>query len=313
MNNSKICPITYEPITSDERYSHKGLRKISRSISHLEVFPYSAEQQRKEALQRADKISIQGIQPKLSVKFDAKIGTFKICDLGGKYIIKPQSPLYEELPENEDLSMRLARCLDIEVPFHGLLYCADKSFSYFIKRFDRIGKGKKLALEDFAQLSHLKRDSKYDFSMEKIINVIDRYCTFPVIEKKKLFALTIFNFLIGNEDMHLKNLSLITNDNKIMLSPCYDLINTTLALQKAKEEIALSLNGKKRNLNYKDLVQYYGHERLKLSDIVIEKVLAKIKTSIPEWKRLIGISFLSNENKTQYLELLGKRAKVLNL
>ena len=313
MNNSKICPITYEPITSDEWYSHKGLKKISRSISHLEVFPYSAEQQRKEALQRADKISIQGIQPKLSAKFDAKIGTFKICDLGGTYIIKPQSPLYEELPENEDLSMRLARCLDIEVPFHGLLYCADKSFSYFIKRFDRIGKGKKLALEDFAQLSHLKRDSKYDFSMEKIINVIDRYCTFPVIEKKKLFALTIFNFLIGNEDMHLKNLSLIANDNKIMLSPCYDLINTTLALQKAKEEIALSLNGKKRNLNYKDLVQYYGHERLKLSDIVIEKVLAKIKTSIPEWKRLIGISFLSNENKTQYLELLGKRAKVLNL
>jgi serine/threonine-protein kinase HipA len=123
----------------------------------------------------------------------------------------------------------MATLIGLEVPVHGLVYSKDSSMTYFIKRFDRLGKTKKLAVEDFAQLSGGDRHTKYNISMEKVIAITNELCTFPKIELLKLFKLTLFNFLIGNEDMHLKNFSLITRGNNITLSPSYDLLNSTIA------------------------------------------------------------------------------------
>lgn len=128
---------------------------------------------------------------------------------------------------------------------NGLVYSKVNSLTYFIKRFDRIGHNKKLALEDFAQLSGEDRHTKYKSSMENVIAIIEQFCTFPKIEFVKLFKLTLFNFLVGNKDMHLKNFSLITKDRKISISPAYDLLNSTIAQKNTKEEIALPLKGKK--------------------------------------------------------------------
>lgn len=153
----------------------------------------------------------------------------KLSIQNGRYILKPQSEYYEEIPENEALSMTLASMIGIQIPVHGLVYSKDGSMTYFVKRFDRKGHNQKVSLEDFAQLSGGTRETKYSSSMEKVAKIIELYCTFPKIELAKLFKLTLFNFLIGNEDMHLKNFSLITTNRKIMLSPAYDLINTTIA------------------------------------------------------------------------------------
>src|SRR5690606_24644597 len=131
-------------------------------------------------------------------------------------ILKPQSQ-YEFAPENEDLSMRLMSAVGVNVPFHCLLYASDKSLVYCIKRFDRLARNKKTAVEDFAQLSGSNRDTKYNFSMEKLVSLIEKYTTFPAIEKADLFLRTLVNFLIGNEDMHLKNFSIITHDHKVTL------------------------------------------------------------------------------------------------
>jgi len=307
-----VCPITYEPC-GDNKYSTKGLKLLSSTLEDLNDLPFTQEEQLKEAASRAVKMSIQGVQPKLSARLKVKEKMFEVVDRYGDYILKPQSNFYPEVPENEDLSMRLAHIAGIEIPLHGLVYSIDGRFTYFIKRFDRYGKKKKRSLEDFAQLAGKSRETKYDFSMEKIVAILDEYCTFPVIERIKLFRLTIFNFLIGNEDMHLKNYSLITRNNKVELSPGYDLLNTTIALPNPQEEIALPLAGKKRNLNSNVLISYWGKERLGLNDKVINQVVSTFTKMWDEWERLINISFLSQKMKGNYLELLNSRRERLKL
>jgi len=93
---------------------------------------------------------------------------FEIVDTGGRYIFKPQTKSYREVPENEDVTMRLAERIGIDVPLHGLVYSKDKTMTYFIRRFDHVGRNKKIAAEDFAQLSGSDRDTKYDSSMVQL-------------------------------------------------------------------------------------------------------------------------------------------------
>lgn len=309
-----ICPITYDVIEPSEKYSSAGLKKLSPRLKSLQDLPYTSEQQIFEAQKRADKMSIQGVQPKLSAVLSTKTQAFELCDYDGTYILKPQHTDYPELPENEALTMHMAAGI-IEVPLHGLLYCADGKFTYFIKRFDRVARGNKIPLEDFAQLTGLGRDTKYDFSMEKMIAIIEKYCTFPAIEKTKFFTRVIFNYLVGNEDMHLKNYSLISRNDIVELAPAYDFINTTIAIgiNQTKEQMALPLNGKKNNLNKKDILEYYGVQKLGLRSEVISQILTIFSQSIPKWRRLIEISFLSNQSKEDYNKILDLRSKALNL
>lgn len=308
------CPITYSPC-SGNRYSDEGLRLLSAKLKTLETLEYTAEEQRNEAFRRASKMSIQGVQPKLSARLNIKDSKFEIVDKGGKYILKPQHNMYPELPENEDLTMKLAEKTGLEIPLHGLLWSKDNSLTYFIKRFDRAGWNDRIPVEDFAQLAGLSRDTKYDYSMEKAVNLIDTYCTFPAIEKLKLFKLVIFNYLTGNEDMHLKNYSIINLDGKISLSPCYDLVNTTIEYDEKVdvEEIALPLKGKKKKLTRNILVDYFGMERCELQVKSIDKILETISVSVPVWKELIDTSFLSKGMKLKYHDLLHTRLEILQI
>lgn len=302
------CPITYD-WCGDEKYALQGLKKLSPSLNTLHDFPYTKIEQLREAIARASKMSIQGVQPKLSVRLNKLKKIFEVVDQGGEYIVKPQNDPYPELPENEDLTMRLASMAGIETPFHGMMYTKDGSRSYFIKRFDRLPRRKKVALEDFAQLSGQTRETKYKSSMEKVAGIIEQYCSFPLIEKQKLFRITLFNFLCGNEDMHLKNFSLIRRDNKIELSPAYDLLNTTIALPNPIEELALPIQGKKNKITVEILIHYYALERLNLTMPSINRILASIQIQKQKWIDLISISFLSEEMKGRYVELLEERWK----
>ena len=306
------CPITYNPC-GDSRYSEAGLKLLSTELTSLKELEYTAEEQRKEAFNRASKMSIQGIQPKLSAKLNIKEEKFDIVDTGGRYILKPQHQYFPEMPENEDLTMKLANEVGLEIPLHGLIWSKDNTLTYFIKRFDRKGQNDKVPVEDFAQLAGLNRDTKYEYSMEEVVGLINRFCTFPVIEKLVLFKLVMFNYLIGNEDQHLKNFSVITEDGKVKLSPCYDLLNTTIEYKKPDEEIALPLKGEKKHLTYNMLVKYYGLEKCELTTKSIDKVLETLSSAIPVWKSIINSSFLSKGMKEKYLELLEIRLNNLNI
>ena len=306
----KPCPITYEAC-GKSLYSEKGLKLLSQNLERLELLEYTAAEQRSEAMTRATKLSIQGVQPKLSAILNIKDSRFELVDTGGKYILKPQHHIYPQLPENEDVTMRMARSAGINVPLHGMIWSKDMTLTYFIKRFDRAGHKDKIPLEDFAQLAGLSRDTKYNYTMEKLILLIDEYCTFPVVEKSKLFRLVLFNFLTGNEDMHLKNFSVIRKGEKIELSPAYDLVNSTIVLKGGAEEIALSIAGKKRKLTRKVLVDYFGKERCGLTDKVIDGTLQVIDAAKPSFFELLDQCFLSDELKNKYQRLLEKRIKII--
>ena len=293
-------------------YSEKGLKLIHRGLKSLAPLEFSAEQQRQEAINRAGKMSIQGLQPKLSAVLRVSEGRLEIVDRGGRYILKPQSADYPELPENEDLTMRMASAAGIDVPLHALLRSSDGSLTYFIQRFDREGRTR-VPLEDFAQLTAESRDTKYDSSMEKVAAVIDQFCTFPAMERVKLFERTLFSFLVGNEDMHLKNFSLITRKQKVELAPAYDFLSTTIAMKNPREELALPLQGKKSRLTRNDLMEYFARERLQLNESVLRDVVSRFMEAIPLWRDLLARSFLSEELKRKFALLLDERTMRLQL
>ncbi len=303
------CPITYE-VCDEGKFSSKGLKRLSSKLQYLQDLPFDAKGLRLEAMQRASKLSIQGVQPKLSAILSTEDQQFKIVDSKGRYILKMQTD-YPELPENEDLTMHLAATAGFNVPLHGLIYAKDQSLVYFIKRFDRIGSSK-IATEDFAQLAGATRETKYDFSMERLIQIIENFCTFPVVEKVELFKRTIFNFLTGNEDMHLKNFSIIFLEGVVRLAPVYDFVNSTIVLR-SPEELALPLKGKKNGLTKKILLQYFGKERLGLSDQVIDEHLQNFTRLLPTWDQWIDKSFLSSIYQNKYKEVIYRRAAVLDL
>jgi serine/threonine-protein kinase HipA len=204
--------------------------------------------------------------------------------------------------------MTLAEHSGIEVPVHGLVEATDGSMVYFIRRFDRVGQGERLPLEDGAQLLGHTRDTKYDSSMEQVIGMIERFCTFPVIEKRKLMQRVWFCFLTGNEDMHLKNWSLLSRSGRIALSPAYDLLNTSIILKNPQEETALPIRGRQRNLNRRDLLDYLAVERCGLQpDLMrgdLEKLLLQAEVQWPTW---IQHSFLSEPKRQAYLHLVRER------
>lgn len=308
----KICPITYKEIPDSYRYSPEGLKRLHPKLVALNDFPYTVEEQVREAAARASRMSIQGVQPKLSAVVIAEKGAFEVVDRNGLFILKPQNILYPNLPENEDLTMRLAAVFGIETPFHGLMYVKDGSLTYFIRRYDRPTRKKKVHVEDFAQLAGRSRETKYDSSMEKVADIIDRFATFPAIEKARLFERTLFNWITGNDDMHLKNFSIIVRDGKAELAPAYDFVNTSLVL-KNPEETALPLNGKKNGLKRSDLVDYFGRDRLKLSEKSIQNTLDRLSAANNEWLMLIQKSFLPGDMKTTYQLIIAARVARLKM
>ncbi len=304
------CPLTYA--LSDTKYSIEGIKRLSKNLDSMNDLQFTNEELHKEAGKRALKMSIQGVQPKVSAVFASEDKTFQLITTGGLFILKPQHPLYEQLPENEDLSMYLAAMAGIETPLHGLIYTKDHKLVYFIKRFDRITVEKKLHTEDFAQLSGRCRDTKYDSSIEQVIKIVENFCTFPMIEKTKLYKRILFCFLTGNEDMHLKNFSLIVRDNKSELSPAYDFVNTTITMN-ATEETALPIDGKKSNLTYKNLVDYLGRSKLALSDKIIDNILHDFVHIKKDWDELLAKSFLTDLMKQEYRAIISSRSAVLKL
>lgn len=305
----KRCLFTYEPLLPTEKnYSRQGLALLSKKLSSLKVLSLNQDEQLQMARKMVTKISIQGIQPKFSLMLSEKdSGEFISTDKNGRYILKPQVRDYENLPENEDLTMHLAQVSGVQTPWHGLIRCSDESLSYVIRRFDRTAKSK-IPVEDFAQVIGASRYTKYDVSMEKVVEAIELHCTYPTLEGFKLFQRVILAFLLGNEDFHLKNISLISTAGKNMLSPIYDFVNSTIALDSPEEEMALSICGKKSGFTKKDFVEGFAVPTLFLPSAKAEKEIQRMLGLIPVWKKLIKNSFLSANMKKKYEDLINARA-----
>ncbi|OQX27111.1 MAG: hypothetical protein BWK80_06995 [Desulfobacteraceae bacterium IS3] len=259
-----------------------------------------------EAQKMIGKMSVSGVQPKLSVSHDRKACQLIVIEKGGEYILKPQTERFPMLPENENLCMCIASRCGTDVPAHGLIHLADERFAYIVKRFDRRDDGFKLQQEDFQQL--LETDDKYEGSYERIANIIRKHSCDPAADLLKLYERAILFFVVGNGDAHLKNFSLIQSlPAGYQLSPAYDIVSSRLALPEEREEMCLSLQGKRNRLSGRDFLRL--SQRFGLTEEQSRRVSDRLKVFQPEIEEMIRDSFLSEQLKSRFLEIFRERMK----
>ena len=161
-------------------------------------------------------------------------------------------------------------------------------------------------MEDMCQLTETLTEDKYKGSHEQVAKTILKYSSNPMLDVSNFYELVLFCFFTGNADMHLKNFSLLGDSlGNYTLSPAYDLLNTALVIKSDKEELALTLNGKKSKLKYNDFLVAY--ETSGLSKKVLDNTLENFKYCLFEFETLINKSFLSDDYKKGYLDLIKER------
>lgn len=233
---------------------------------------------------------ITGVQPKLSLGFESqniKNSRLTIVGIFGEFILKPQTTTYPSLPEIEDLTMRLAKLSKINTVKHTLIRLKSGEIAYLTKRVDRIG-NIKIHMEDMCQLTERLTEHKYRGSFEQIAKVIKKYASNPGLDLINFFEVVVFSFLTGNNDMHLKNFSLIKKQH-YMLCPAYDLVASELVIEGDEEDLALTLNGKKRKLNRKDFE--IAMEKSGLDTKVISNILKGLVIKFLNGKNLLMKAF----------------------
>ena len=278
-------------------------------VKKAPLLPYTLNQMSdlaKNVVERS--VSVPGVQAKLSMSIVGKAiandSRFTVVGaLGGNYIFKPPTPNFPEMPQNEHLSMRIAEILGIKVVPSSLIRLQSGELSYITKRIDRTNNGDKIHMIDMFQI--IDAFDKYKSSMEKIAKALDEYSDNTLLDKLYFFELAIFSFLIGNKDMHLKNFSMIQTNYGWSLSPAYDLLNVSILNPDDKEELALTMGGKKNKLNKKHFVQF--GESIGLSSKQINGVFNRFIKTKSKIFLLIESSFLSEDMKLQYANTMYQR------
>ena len=308
------CLYCYQPLEQNETDFHSRCSKKIFGTATPPLLPYSKADIESLALEVVlSQVTITGVQPKLSVDLEKEKGgekRFTIVGLWGGYILKPQTEQYANLPENEDLTMHLARLAKINTVPHSLIRFKDGSLAYITKRIDRDKKGNKIPMEDMCQLTEKLTEQKYKGSHEQIAKKIVEFSAYPVLDLINYVEILLFCYLTGNADMHLKNFSLYKKIKETTLTPAYDLLSTKLVIPEDTEELALTLNGKKRKLKRSDFDNLL--KTMKVEDKVIENTYNKFRKVLPLWYDFIEISFLPNQMKIDYKALIEHRSSILN-
>ena len=260
------------------------------NASEPPIIDFSLQDVSQKAQKTTGKLSISGVQPKLSMKLDKKNNSLISVAEGGEFILKPQTAAFSNIPENEQCCMDIAAELNIDVPPHCLLPLKDKTWAYIVKRFDRES-GLKIHQEEFFQI--LESGDKYKGSVEQIGRKLKEISTAPGYDVQLFFERVVFNFIIGNGDAHLKNYSIAYRDKEtIRLTPAYDIVCSKLVIPD-EEDSALSINSKKNGLKRDDfdkLAEYLNipikirYEKFEKSLTVMETIIknSEIKKDIQE-------------------------------
>jgi serine/threonine-protein kinase HipA len=311
----KRCLFCYETLSKDEIDFHPACSKKIFGQSSPPELPFSEDNMEELATQivRAQ-TTVTGVQPKLSLSITkVKNGPsrFTIVGLWGGYILKPPTEQYPQLPEVEDLTMHLASIAKINVVPHSLVRLQSGALAYLTKRIDRTKK-EKIHMEDMCQLTERLTEHKYQGSYEQIARAINDYSVNPGLDIVNFYEVVLFSFLTGNSDMHLKNFSLIKSPKLgYHLSPAYDLVAAAIINPADDEDLALSLNGKKKKINRTDFDSAFRVSGLDGKQQ--ENILKRMKTAVPQWLGCIDVSFIGDEMKEKYKKLIQDRVKRLSL
>lgn len=308
---NKQCLLCYEILTEGEFLYHK---RCSRKFFKTDIPPvleYRYDQLGilAERIIR-ESVTIPGVQAKISLDILKETKgnlRFTIVGLWGRYILKPPSEKFPGLPENEDLTMKLASLFKINTVPHALIPLESGELCYITKRIDRSGNGNKICMEDMCQLTGKLTEQKYNGSYEQIAGAIKKFSSNPGFDLVTLLEVLFFSFITGNGDMHLKNFSIIETKTGFALSPAYDLLSTRLVIPEKDDpdDTALTINGKKRKLQEKDFRTFA--EYCSLTAKQYENIIHKFRESLENMNSLIEKSFLSESDKEKYIEIIRGR------
>jgi serine/threonine-protein kinase HipA len=314
---NRRCLYCYETLDNTEHDFHERCSMAFFGTAKAPLLPYSLNQMSelaKDVVERS--VAVPGVQPKLSlslvneVKGDERADRLTVVGaLGGNYIFKPPSEHYPEMPQNEHVTMRIAEAFGIRTVQSSLIRLESGELSYITKRIDRTVTGEKIHMLDMFQI--LEASDKYKSSMEKVGKALGKYSSNTLLDKLYFFELGVFSFLTGNNDMHLKNFSMIHSGDDWLLSPAYDLLNVIMVNPDDTEELALTLEGKKKKLNRAHF-EKFGKD-MGLNDKQVEGVFKRFikqKQTAFDW---IDRSWLSDEYRELYKEILEKRYVVINV
>lgn len=307
------CLYCYKPVEDELDFHEKCSTEFFGTPTPPEL-EYSLDQMdvlAKNVVERS--VAVPGVQPKLSLslvkktKENSETRLTVVGALGGDYILKPPSHRFPEMPENEHVTMRIAEAFGIRVVPSSLIRLLSGELSYITKRVDRLDTGEKIHMMDMFQIT--EAFDKYKGSMEKVGKALDTYSSNTLLDKIFYLDLVLFSFLTGNNDMHLKNFSMIESHSGWALSPAYDLLNVKIVFPEDTEELALTLGGKKKKLKGEHFEQL--GEGLGLTPKQIKAAfnrMAKNKSRAFDW---IDRSFLSNDRKVSYKKVIEERYKQL--
>ena len=258
--------------------------------------------------------TLTGVQAKLSLDIDKggrnRPDRFTIVGLWGKFILKPQTDTYRALPELEDVTMHMAEAARIATVPHALIRFRDGELCYITRRVDRRDDGSKVPMEDMCQLTERLTEYKYKGSYEQIAKAIRRYSATPQLDVVNFWEVVVFSWITGNADMHLKNFSLYNPDGAgYTLTPAYDMLSTHLAMPEDNEELALTLNGKKRKLRRDDFIKSITSSGVDAK--VIDNMARRFGRALPQWFWLIDRSFLPEDMRRAYKSLILRRIIML--
>ncbi len=311
------CLHCYKPLSDGEVDYHKGCARRIFESAIVPVLPYTRANIKELAREIiAASTTVTGVQAKLSLDISrGKAGEaqrFTIVGLWGKYILKPQTDRFANLPENEDLTMHMAEAAGIKTVPHSLIRFADGELCYITRRIDRTRQGGKIAMEDMCQLSERLTEDKYKGSYERIAKLIRQHSAAPLLDVVNFWEVVVFSWLTGNADMHLKNFSLYRPADNYMLAPAYDLLSTALAMPEDDEELALTLNGKKKRIRRNDFEKAMLENGMK--DNAIAKLFDRFSKSVPKWHGLINESFLPKALQKAYhdkIDIMARRLSII--
>lgn len=311
------CLHCYKSLSDGEIDYHKGCARRIFESAIVPVLPYTRANIKELAREIvAASTTVTGVQAKLSL--DVSRGKacdaqrFTIVGLWGKYILKPQADRFANLPENEDLTMHMAEATGIKTVPHSLIRFADGELCYITRRIDRTRQGGKIAMEDMCQLSERLTEDKYKGSYERIAKLIRQHSAAPLLDVVNFWEVVVFSWLTGNADMHLKNFSLYRPADNYMLAPAYDLLSTALAMPEDDEELALTLNGKKKRIRRNDFEKAMLENGMK--DNAIAKLFDRFSKSVPKWHGLINESFLPKALQKAYhdkIDIMARRLSII--
>lgn len=310
------CLYCYKPLNDGEVDYHKGCaRKIFESTI-IPILPYTRDNIKDLAREIVTaSTTVTGVQAKLSLEI-ARGGKnepqrFTIVGLWGRFILKPQTDRFANLPENEDLTMHLAEAAGIKTVPHSLIRFADGELCYITRRVDRTKNGDKIAMEDMCQLSERLTEDKYKGSYERIAKLIHQYTSAPLLDVINFWEVVVFSWLTGNADMHLKNFSLFKPNANYILTPAYDLLSTTIVMPEDDEELALTLNGKKKKIkrvDFENAMRGSGMDEKSIANL-----FKKFGKALPKWLSIIEESFLPIDRQKEYRELIERKFRVAGL